>query len=222
MGLLGSVPWSLNCGVLHNNFIAVMKYDMLLVPSMDHLWRQPSNKLQVVMHHMWWSSPKSNSKIQHQKQSFLGKLYSIMAWKLTWMDSTECAEYSRGVFINNIAHIYVSTEAVWRARWINWKWTFSHEEMSISNLFSGAPTYCFRGHSFYMQIIQYYDMKLTWMDPVERAECSRSVFTSTILHIFTCPRKQYEGVHFQFIQRALHTASVDSNFFMQNKTFYVF
>ncbi len=26
--------------------------------------------------------------------------------KLTWMDSTECAEYCRGVFINNIAHIY--------------------------------------------------------------------------------------------------------------------
>ncbi len=99
-------------------------------PSME----APSNKLQVVMHHMWWSSPKSNSKIQHQKQSFLGKIYSIMAW--------------------------------------NW-----HEWVPMSVL-----------------------------STVE-------VFSSTILHIFTCPQKQYEGVHFQFIQRALHTASVDSIFY---------
>ncbi len=47
--------------------------------------------------------------------------------KLTWMDSAEHAEYSRCVFINNIEHIYVSTEAVWRARWIHWKWTFPHK-----------------------------------------------------------------------------------------------
>ncbi len=31
----------------------------------------------------------------------------------------------------------MSTEAVCRARWINWKWTFLHVKMSISNLFSG-------------------------------------------------------------------------------------
>ncbi len=103
--------------------------------------------------------------------------------KLTWMDPTERAEYSRSVFINNIAHIYVSTEAVWRARWINWKWTFSHKEMSISNLFSG-PYILLPWTFIFMQIIQYYDMKLTWMDPVERAECSRSVFINNIAHIY--------------------------------------
>ncbi len=64
-------------------------------------------------------------------------------------------------------------------------------------------------------------MKLTWMGSNECAEYSRGVFINNIAQ-FTCPQKQYEGVHFQFIQRALHTASVDSNFFMQNKTFYVF
>ncbi len=122
MGLLGSVPWSLNCG--YYTIISLQLWNMTCYctvhgPSME----APSNNLQVVMHHMWWSSPKSNSKIQHQKQSFLGKLYSIMAW--------------------------------------NW-----HEWIPLSVL-----------------------------STVE-------VFSSTILHIFTCPRKQYEGVHFQFIQRA--------------------
>ncbi len=142
MGLLGSVPWSLNCG--YYTIISLQLWNMTCYctvhrPSME----APSNKLQVVMHHMWWSSPKSNSKIQHQKQSFLGKLYSIMAW--------------------------------------NW-----HEWIPLSVL-----------------------------STVE-------VFSSTILHIFTCPRKQYEGVHFQFIQRALHTASVDSNFLCKIRHFMCF
>ncbi len=48
------------------------------------------------------------------------------------------------------------------------------------------------------------------------------VFSSTILHIFTCPQKQYEGVHFQFIQRALHTASVDSNLLCKIRHFMCF
>ncbi len=95
-------------------------------PSME----APSNKLQVVMHHMWWSSPKSNSKIQHQKKIIFRQNIQYYGMKLTWMGSNECAEYSRGVFINNIAHIYVSTEAVWRCPF---------------PIYSAGPTYCFRG-----------------------------------------------------------------------------
>ncbi len=78
---------------------------------------------------MWWSSPKSNSKIQHQKKSFLGKIYSIMALKLTWMGSNECALSTVEVFSSTIcAHIYVSTEAVWRCPF---------------PIYSAGPTYCF-------------------------------------------------------------------------------
>ncbi len=95
MGLLGSVPLSLNCG--YYTIISLQLWNMTCYctvhgPSME----APSNKLQVVMHHMWWSSPKSNSKIQHQKQSFLGKLYSIMAWNwhecipLSVLSTVEC------------------------------------------------------------------------------------------------------------------------------------
>ncbi len=140
--------------------------------------------------------------------------------KLTWMDSAERAEYSRSVFINNIAHIYVSTEAVWRARWINWKWTFSHKEMSISNLFSG-PYILLPWTFIFMQIIQYYDMKLTWMDPVERAECSRSVFINNIAHIYVSTEAVWR-CPFPIYQRALHTASVDSNFLCKIRHFMCF
>ncbi len=140
--------------------------------------------------------------------------------KLTWMDSTECAEYSRGVFINNIAHIYVSTEAVWRARWINWKWTFSLKKCPFP-IYSAGPTYCFRGHSFLCKL--YSIMTWNWREWIPLSVLSTvEVFSSTILHIFTCPRKQYECVHFQFIQRALYTASVDIHFLCKIRHFMCF
>ncbi len=113
-----------------------MKYDMLLYRpwtiyggnrQISYRW---SCTICGEVHQNPTPNPTSETIIFRQIIQYYGM-------KLTWMDSTKCAEYSRGVFINNIAHIYMSTEAVWRARWINWKWTFSHEEMSISNLFSG-------------------------------------------------------------------------------------
>ncbi len=116
--------------------------------------------------------------------SFLCKLYSIMTWNWReWIPLSVLSTVESVFIITNIAHIYVSTEAVWRARWINWKWTFSHEEMSISNLFSG-PYILLPWTFIFMQIIQYYDMKLTWMDPAERADYSRSVFINNIAHIY--------------------------------------
>ncbi len=51
--------------------------------------------------------------------------------KLTWMDSTECAEYSRGVFINNIAHIYMSTEAVSHIAIFLWPSSGPHNQLSL-------------------------------------------------------------------------------------------
>ncbi len=104
MGLLGRVPWSLNCGYYTIILLQLWNrtcYSTVHGPSME----APSNKLQVVIHHMWWSSPKSNSKIQHQKQSFLGKLYSIMAWN--WHEWIPLSVLSTvEVFSSTILHIF--------------------------------------------------------------------------------------------------------------------
>ncbi len=130
MGLLGSVPWSLNCRyytIISLQLLNMTCYCTVHGPSME----APSNKLQVVMHHMWWSSPKSNSKIQHQKKSFLGKIYSIMAWN--WHEWVPMSVLSTvEVFSSRILHIFTCPKKQYEGPcWINSKWTFSHEEMSI-------------------------------------------------------------------------------------------
>ncbi len=190
MGLLGSVPWSLNCG--YYKIISLQLWNMTCYctvhgPSME----APSNKLQVVHAPYVVKFTKSNSKIQHQKQSFLGKLYSIMAWN--WHEWIPLSVLStvEVFFINNIAHIYVSTEAVWRARWIIGNGHF-HMKKCPFPICSVGPTYCFRGHSFLCKL--YSIMTWNWREWIPLSVLSTvEVFSSTILHIFTCPRKQYEG-----------------------------
>ncbi len=124
MWLLGSVPWSLNCG--YYTIISLQLWNMTCYCTVhDHLWRHRQISLQVVMHHMWWSSPK----IQHQKQSFLGKYYSIMAWN--WHECIPLSVLSTvEVFSSTILHIL--------------RVHGSSMKVSIS-IYSAGPTYCFRG-----------------------------------------------------------------------------
>ncbi len=71
----------------------------------------------------------------------------------------------------------LSTEAVCRARWINWKWT---------------PSYCFRGHVNMCNIVD--ENTSTALSTLNRIHSRQfHVIILYNLHKNECPRKQYVG-----------------------------